>query len=69
MTRLLCLKAFVANFPKQCHQRGFLFLASFPCQRISDMRGFRHQKLIWIGPISENFSFRVISVVANLSLI
>ena len=30
------------------------------------MRGFRHQKLIWIGPVSENVSLRVISAVAKL---
>ena len=30
------------------------------------MRGFRHQKLIWIGPVSENVSLRVISAVARL---
>ena len=29
------------------------------------MRGSRHQKLIWIGPVSENVSLRVISVVAK----
>ena len=29
------------------------------------MRGSRHQKLIWIGPLSENVSLRVISVVAK----
>ena len=29
------------------------------------MRGSRHQKLIWIGPISENVSLQVISVVAK----
>ena len=30
------------------------------------MRGSRHQKLIWIGPISENVSLRVMNVVAKL---
>ena len=30
------------------------------------MRVSRHQKLIWIGPVSENVSLRVISVVAKL---
>ena len=29
------------------------------------MRGSRHQKLIWIGPTSENVSLRVISFVAK----
>ena len=29
------------------------------------MRGSRLQKLIWIGPLSENVSLRVISVVAK----
>ena len=29
------------------------------------MRGSRLQKLIWIGPISENVSLRVISVVVK----
>ena len=29
------------------------------------MRGSRLQKLFWIGPISENVSLKVISVVAN----
>ena len=29
------------------------------------MRGSRHQNSIWIGPISENVSLRVISVVAK----
>ena len=29
------------------------------------MRGTRHEKLIWIGPISENVSLRVIRVVAK----
>ena len=29
------------------------------------MRGSRHQKLIWIDPISENISLRVIGVVAK----
>ena len=38
----------------------------------NDMRGSRHQKLIWIGPISENIGLRVVSVMAkfqSLSLI
>ena len=67
MTRWLCLKAFDANFPEQCRLlRGFfLFLASFPYWRISNMRGSRHQKLIWIGPMSRNISLGVISVVAK----
>ena len=68
MTHWLCLKAFVANFPKQCRLRGVFILsllASFPCKRSSDMRGSRLQKLIWIDPISENVSLRVISVVAK----
>ena len=30
------------------------------------MRGFRHQRLTWIGPVSENVSLRVISAVAKL---
>ena len=66
MTRWLCLKAFVANFPKQCSLlRGFfLFLASFPYQRFSDMRGSRHQKLIWIGPMSVLWqSFMLLSLI------
>ena len=29
------------------------------------MRGSRHQNSIWIGPMSENVSLRVISVVAK----
>ena len=29
------------------------------------MRGTRHEKLIWIGPISENVSLGVIRVVAK----
>ena len=29
------------------------------------MRGTRHEKLIWIGPISENVSLRFIRVVAK----
>ena len=29
------------------------------------MRGTRHEKLIWIGPISENVSLRLIRVVAK----
>ena len=29
------------------------------------MHGSRHQKLIWTGPISENVSLRVVSVVAK----
>ena len=29
------------------------------------MRGSRHRKIIWIGPLSENISLGVISVVAN----
>ena len=30
------------------------------------MHGSRYQKLIWTGPISENVSLRVISVVAKV---
>ena len=41
MTWLLLLKAFVANLPKQ--EEDFLFLASFPCERVADMRCFCHQ--------------------------
>ena len=62
MTLLLCLKAFVAS---NVVKEDFLFLASFPYYRISDKRGSRHQKLIWIGPISENVSHMVTSVVAK----
>ena len=29
------------------------------------MRGSRHRKIIWIGPLSENISLGVISVVAK----
>ena len=64
MTRLLCLKAFVANFPSIVVYEDFLFLALFLCQRISDMRASSLQEWYWIGPISENVSLRVISVVS-----
>ena len=57
----LLSKIFLSNVVKE----DLLFLASFLCQRVSDMRGSRHQNSIWIGPISENVSLRVISVVAK----
>ena len=66
MTQWLCLKAFVANFPKQCLLRGLFFpslvvmLANF-CHA-----WIRLQKLIWIGPVSRNVSLMVISVVAKI---
>ena len=56
-------------YPSNVDKEDFLFLASFPCERISDMRCFCHQKLIWIGLISENVSLRVISVVESFMLL
>ena len=56
-------------YPSNVVKEDVLFLASFPCERISDMRCFCHQKLIWIGLISENVSLRVISVVESFMLL
>ena len=52
-------------------KEDFLIL-SLVSMSANDMLGSRHQKLIWIGPISENISLRVVSVMAkfqSLSLI
>ena len=56
-------------YPSNVVKEDVLFLASFPCERISDMRCFCHQKLIWIGLISENVSLRVIIVVESFMLL
>ena len=46
--------------------RGFFKILSLVSMlRISDMRDFCRQKLIWIGPILGNVSLRVISAVAK----
>ena len=45
--------------------KGDFFILTHVSTLANDMRGSRHQKLIWIGPISENVSLRVISVVAK----
>ena len=45
--------------------KGDFFILTLVSTLANDMRGSRHQKLIWIGPISENVSLRVIGVVAK----
>ena len=56
-------------YPSNVVKEDFSFLASFPCERVADMRCFCHQKLIWIGLISEKCIISVVESFMLLSLI
>ena len=59
-------EGFCCKFPHaMLLTRIFLILSLVSMLAISDICGSRHQKLIWIGPISKNVSLRVISVVTK----
>ena len=59
MTRWLCLKAFVANFPKQCRLlRGFFFILSL----VSLLAIFWHA---WFSSPKVNLDWPYVSVVAK----
>ena len=69
---VVMFEGFCRKFPQEMWLKRIFLILSLVSMLANDMRGSRHQKLIWIGPISENISLRVVSVVVkfqSLSLI
>ena len=69
---VVMFEGFCRKFPQAMWLKRIFLILSLVSMLANDMRGSRHQKLIWIGPISENIGLRVVSVMAkfqSLSLI
>ena len=59
-------EGFCRKFPQAMLLKRIFFILSLVSMLAnSDICGSRHQKLIWIGPISKNVSLRVTSVVTK----
>ena len=69
---VVMFEGFCRKFPQATWLKRIFLILSLVSMSANDMLGSRHQKLIWIGPISENISLRFVSVMAkfqSLSLI